>query len=48
MLPIPIPPHNVVARLCDLADKLDSPDHDDIKEETIEEIEELILSIYYS
>ena len=45
-LPIAIPSDNMVARICDLADKIDNSDNDNIRATVIEEIEGLILSIY--
>jgi len=36
----------MVARICDLADKIDNSDNDNIRATVIGEIEELILSIY--
>jgi len=45
-LPIAIPSDNMVTRICNLADKLDSPDCDYIRAAIVEEIEDLILSIY--
>jgi len=45
-LPIATPSDSIVARICDLADKLDNPNCNDIREKIIEEIEGLILSIY--